>query len=228
MLLAGAFLVTRTPRDPGAAGATGPVAAQGDNVSVPASPHGACVAAACTALADLGLQVDLETQASRSLAILEAEALLPHTDQELEAWARREYPDVMWLYDILCKEFCYARPWREFLRESGTLLRFDWPTVKDQPNCRPSLAAVQVAASVAGYEVALADYGRFALPQLAWADVDAPSRRIGLVWRRSSAMSGFLQQMAELFRNVPPELFQLAPETTRAVSETQPAVTLAH
>jgi hypothetical protein len=34
--------------------------------------------------------------------------------------------------------------------------------------------------------------------------------------------------MAELFRNVPPELFQLAPETTRAVSETQPAVTLAH
>ena len=63
---------------------------------------------------------------------------------------------------------------------------------------------------------------------LNFQDSHPPSRRIGLVWRRSSAMSGFLQQMAELFRNVPPELFQLAPETTRAVSETQPAVTLAH
>lgn len=63
---------------------------------------------------------------------------------------------------------------------------------------------------------------------LNFQDSHPPSRRIGLVWRRSSAMSGFLQQMAELFRSVPPELFQLAPETTRAVSETQPAVTLAH
>lgn len=37
----------------------------------------------------------------------------------------------------------------------------------------------------------------------------APSRRIGLVWRRSSAMTGFLQQLATLLRSVPAELFQL-------------------
>ena len=37
----------------------------------------------------------------------------------------------------------------------------------------------------------------------------APSRRIGLVWRRSSAMSGFLEQLAGLFRALPPALFQL-------------------
>ena len=37
----------------------------------------------------------------------------------------------------------------------------------------------------------------------------APSRRIGLVWRRSSAMSGFLEQLAGLFRSLPPELFEL-------------------
>ena len=41
-------------------------------------------------------------------------------------------------------------------------------------------------------------------------------------------LSGLGTLYVELFRNVPPELFQLAPETTRAVSETQPAVTLAH
>lgn len=37
----------------------------------------------------------------------------------------------------------------------------------------------------------------------------APSRRIGLVWRRSSAMTGFLEQLAQLFSQLPPALFQL-------------------
>lgn len=34
----------------------------------------------------------------------------------------------------------------------------------------------------------------------------APSRRIALVWRRSSAMSEFLTRFAEVFRELPPEL----------------------
>ena len=35
-----------------------------------------------------------------------------------------------------------------------------------------------------------------------------PSRRIAMVWRKSSAMSGFLQAFAQVFRELPPELFQ--------------------
>ncbi len=35
---------------------------------------------------------------------------------------------------------------------------------------------------------------------------NAPSRRIAMVWRRSSAMGDFLQQLAGLFQNLPPDL----------------------
>ena len=35
-----------------------------------------------------------------------------------------------------------------------------------------------------------------------------PSRRIAMVWRKSSAMSGFLQVFAQVFRELPPCLFQ--------------------
>ncbi|MEI2794707.1 LysR substrate-binding domain-containing protein [Pseudoxanthomonas sp. F11] len=35
-----------------------------------------------------------------------------------------------------------------------------------------------------------------------------PSRRIAMVWRKSSAMSAFLQAFAQVFRELPPELFQ--------------------
>lgn len=33
-----------------------------------------------------------------------------------------------------------------------------------------------------------------------------PSRRIAMVWRKSSAMDGFLKRLAEVFRQLPPEL----------------------
>jgi LysR family hydrogen peroxide-inducible transcriptional activator len=35
-----------------------------------------------------------------------------------------------------------------------------------------------------------------------------PSRRIAMVWRRSSAMGEFLMRLAEVFRDLPPELFK--------------------
>lgn len=35
----------------------------------------------------------------------------------------------------------------------------------------------------------------------------APSRHIAMVWRRSSAMSGFLEKLAGVFRDLPPALF---------------------
>ena len=39
-----------------------------------------------------------------------------------------------------------------------------------------------------------------------------PSRQIAMVWRRSSAMAGFLQQLAQVFRELPQELFTPTPE----------------
>ena len=33
-----------------------------------------------------------------------------------------------------------------------------------------------------------------------------PSRRVAMVWRKSSAMSGFLKQLADVFRNLPKDL----------------------
>ena len=131
-----------------------------------------------TGLSGLSLQEESGDVLDRAMAVLEAEVVLPHTDQEIEAWARREYPDVMWLYDLLCKEFGYAESWRELLRGSGTLQRFDWPTAEGQPNCRPSLAAVRAAASIAGYEVALAEDGQFAMPALAWPDAGVGVGRV--------------------------------------------------
>ena len=41
---------------------------------------------------------------------------------------------------------------------------------------------------------------------LGFDGADAPSRRIAMVWRRSSAMADFLLQLAPLFRDLPPDL----------------------
>jgi len=38
---------------------------------------------------------------------------------------------------------------------------------------------------------------------------DPPSRRIGMAWRRSSAMGGFLLQLADQFKHLPPALLTL-------------------
>lgn len=39
-----------------------------------------------------------------------------------------------------------------------------------------------------------------------------PSRRIAMVWRRSSALDGFLRRLAAVFRTLPPELLEFPPE----------------
>jgi hypothetical protein len=125
-------------------------------------------------LADADVQKDLD----ELLAQAEVDAVLPHTDAEYEAWAREEYPHIMWLYDVLTKpeygiewngdpvsvptwgERLYAdvppaeRPkgWRALVVYSGEALRFDYPTDPGQPNVRPRLEAIQLAAAVAGFE----------------------------------------------------------------------------
>ena len=39
-----------------------------------------------------------------------------------------------------------------------------------------------------------------------------PSRHIAMVWRRSSALDGFLRHLAGLFQTLPPELFEYRPD----------------
>lgn len=46
--------------------------------------------------------IDGQLQQTANLAMVEA--MLPHTEDEYEQWARKEYPHIMWLYDILMGE----------------------------------------------------------------------------------------------------------------------------
>ena len=48
----------------------------------------------------------------------------------------------------------------------------------------------------------------------------APRRRIAMLWRRSSAMAGFLLQLAAEFRKLPPALLQ--PPNAKARNPTSP------
>lgn len=43
-----------------------------------------------------------------------------------------------------------------------------------------------------------------------------PSRRIAMVWRRSTAMAGFLHELAEVFRALPPDLLRPSARETTA------------
>ena len=48
----------------------------------------------------------------------------------------------------------------------------------------------------------------------------APSRRIAMVWRRSSALDAFLRHLAGLFRDLPPELFEYHPDADSESADT--------
>src|SRR5688500_12889382 len=44
--------------------------------------------------------------------------------------------------------------------------------------------------------------------------VSSPRRQIAMAWRRSSAMGGFLARLAQVFRDLPPELFSVPTDPT--------------
>jgi LysR family hydrogen peroxide-inducible transcriptional activator len=52
-----------------------------------------------------------------------------------------------------------------------------------------------------------------------------PSRRIAMVWRKSSAMDGFLKQLAAIFRQLPADLLDSHLAATPALDESAPART---
>jgi LysR family hydrogen peroxide-inducible transcriptional activator len=51
----------------------------------------------------------------------------------------------------------------------------------------------------------------------------APSRRIAMVWRKSSAMHAFLQRLAEVFRQLPADLLDAHSAASPAATEPAPA-----
>jgi len=52
---------------------------------------------------------------------------------------------------------------------------------------------------------------------------DRPSRRIAMAWRRSSAMTGFLEQLAQQFKRLPQGLFALETTDVPGAGETRSA-----
>ncbi len=52
-----------------------------------------------------------------------------------------------------------------------------------------------------------------------------PSRRIAMVWRKSSAMNAFLQRLADVFRRLPGDLLDPHTAATPVAAETAPPVT---
>jgi len=98
------------------------------------------------------------------------EAALPRDDRELEAWARREYPHVFWVHDVLRENFGYDGAWRDLLVGSAEVFRFDFPKSVGEPNCRPRIQSIEAVARVAGFELEWAPDGQFELPALPWAD----------------------------------------------------------
>ncbi len=195
----------------------------------PNSPTGidAPEATATARITDDSLVASLDTITEEAIARAYVESLLPHTEEEYEAWAREEYPHIIWLYDVLMGEQglsqaervdcpppanspaghlvsfstsgdgnptitlpdaegnsvalsipipegapwdgiptnipdwaqrLYAdtpeseRPtgWRALLIYSGEIFKFDWPESLDDPNCVPTIEALQAVAAVSG------------------------------------------------------------------------------
>jgi len=113
----------------------------------------------------------------------QVEMLFPHTDEEYEQWARKEYPHIMWLYNILQEPsngFDWYGTWQQLLIDSAEIFKFDWPMRLDDPNCIPSIKAMQSAAAVAGFAVELSDDGKWELPNVDFAEQSVPARRFDL------------------------------------------------
>ena len=115
------------------------------------------------------LDAELDRQAARA----EIEAMLPHTEAEYEAWARREYPHIMWLYDFLIDPSNgteWNGTWQQLLLQSAEIFRFDWPRSVNESNCQPRIQALISSAHVVGFEIQFCRQGAYCLPPMSWAD----------------------------------------------------------
>jgi hypothetical protein len=152
--------------------------------------------------------LSLEPELSREVDQVAAEArvrmLLPHTETEWEAWARKEYPHVMWVYDVLTRpeyginwdgqpkyipewaQRLWKDPatrltgWRALVCYSGEILKFDFPESADAPNVRPTVQAMEFASAVAGYKFRLEARGKWHLPLIAYTDFEMQDNGKGI------------------------------------------------
>ena len=107
-------------------------------------------------------------------------ATLPQSDDQLEKWARKEFPHVMWLYDEL-RELDDTLSWQDLLVRSGEIYRFDWPTNPDEPCILPRLSALVRVAEAIGWQAKIVYRERgeksptsllIEIPALNWTDLD--------------------------------------------------------
>lgn len=144
--------------------------------------------------------IELDRRFEQTLAQVQVEAMLPHTEAEWEAWARKEYPHIMWVYDVLTKpeyginwngkpayipdwakkiwtdEVTRPAGWRALVFYSGEIFRFDYPIKPEDPNVRPTIDAMKRAAAIAGCMLQLEDGGKQQLPPLNYSDLSIEGR----------------------------------------------------
>lgn len=142
------------------------------------------------------LEPELDSQIDQVVAEIRVRMLLPQTEAEWEAWARKEYPHIMWLYDVLTKpenginwdgkpvnipEWAQriwndpaVRPtgWRALVFYSGEILKFDFPDSIESPNVRPTIHAMQLSAAVAGFDLRLDAEGQYRFPPILKVKLD--------------------------------------------------------
>jgi hypothetical protein len=195
----------------------------------------------------VGTNVLNTAEIDRSIAELEAKSLLPQTEEQMTAWARKEYPHILWLYDVLTKpeygikwngvpvsipawaEQFYpdaaTRPkgWRALVIYSGDAFRFDFPQTATQPNVSPRLQSLQLASAVAGYDAAFVPTDGQELPALAWADRTANTPAMLRLTRHPSNTESILaKSLVPPPTNIPEDYAkQLASVPTQSVSVLQ-------
>ena len=154
------------------------VALHRETLPVPEMPGDAVKPAEADASAsaykiDSDITDSLDAELARQAARAEVEAMLPHTEAEYEAWARREYPHIMWLYDFLIDPSNgteWNGTWQQLLLQSAEIFRFDWPRSVNESNCQPRIQALISSAHVVGFEIQFCRQGAYCLPPMSWAD----------------------------------------------------------
>jgi hypothetical protein len=99
-------------------------------------------------------------------------ALWDGTPVHIPDWARRLYVDT--------PEDKRPMGWRALLIYSGEVFKFDWPTRTTDPNCRPTLEAMQHVASVAGFVLRFAEDGQYGVSFSPHAGIGVDEHRFTL------------------------------------------------